>query len=595
MTTEPRTISRATLPATGPFGARDHGPGWAADRPTRHQRPLPGRATVHPRARGRTHAWVRRHSVSLPLVGGLLAVVAVVHASGAGGYPGFADDEGTYVAQAWAVMTQHGLAHYTYWYDHPPLGWLQLAIGSSILAPFMKAGSAVAGARGMMLMPALASAALTYLLARRLGIVRGFAALAVLLFALCPLAVTLMRQVYLDNFALPWMLGAFVLAASPGRRLWAYAGSGACFCVAVLSKETMLIALPGLVLLLWQSLDRRRRAFCLTAFGTVFVLGLMAYPLYATLKGELLPGHGHVSLFEAVRFQLLTRPSTGTALSSSSVSHQLVHGWFRDDPWLLSLGTALALPALAVRRFRPVAASLLCLVIMALRPGYLPEPFVIAMLPLCALVVAGTLDLGFSAARRLRGDLRQHALAAAALAAGALALVIAPAWFRENAFASNQHHNDGVVAAKRWIDSHLDRRNRILVDDTLYVDLVRAGFKQRFGVVWFYKLDFTTNLDPSIARNLPQGWRAFDYVVSTPVIRSALQQQPQGLQQVRLALQHSRPVATFAGGNDRVEVRKSLGIATGWGLVPKKPILTHLRNRPRQHRPAQHPPRQHRR
>ena len=32
------------------------------------------------------------------------------------------DDEGTYVSQAWALATHGELSHYTYWYDHPPLG-----------------------------------------------------------------------------------------------------------------------------------------------------------------------------------------------------------------------------------------------------------------------------------------------------------------------------------------------------------------------------------------------------------------------------------------------------------------------------------------
>jgi hypothetical protein len=109
----------------------------------------------------------------------------------------------------------------------------------------------------------------------------------------------------------------------------------------------------------------------------------------------------------------------------------------------------------------------------------------------------------------------------------------------------------------------------VLVDDTMYVDLVRAGFEPRFGVVWFYKLDFTTNLDPSIAANLPQGWRAFDYVVSTRVIRSALARNRGRLRQVRLALANSRPVATFGSGPDRVEVRRITGVGTGSGLIPR--------------------------
>jgi hypothetical protein len=226
------------------------------------------------------------------------------------------------------------------------------------------------------------------------------------------------------------------------------------------------------------------------------------------------------------------------------------------------------LPAVAIRRLRPIAVALLVLVAAALRPGYLPQPFVIAMLPLCALVIAGVLDAALSAARELRSELRQHVLAAGTLAVASLALFVAPSWYRAGAHASNQHQNDAVAEAKTWVNSHLDRRNRVLVDDTFYVDLVRAGFRQRFGIVWFYKLDFTTNLDPSIARNLPQGWRSFDYAVSTRVIRSALEHNPQRLQQVRLALRHSRPVATFGHGGDRVEVRKIVG--TGSGLVPKR-------------------------
>ena len=69
--------------------------------------------------------WARR--ISLAILVGLLIVVAVVHATGMARAPQRVDDEGTYVAQAWAVRHWGTLGHYTYWYDHPPLGWLLLA------------------------------------------------------------------------------------------------------------------------------------------------------------------------------------------------------------------------------------------------------------------------------------------------------------------------------------------------------------------------------------------------------------------------------------------------------------------------------------
>jgi 4-amino-4-deoxy-L-arabinose transferase-like glycosyltransferase len=519
------------------------------------------------RAPQRLGDWTRAHAPSLAIVLGLLALTAVVLGTGIAHYPGFSDDEGTYVAQAWAARTHGSLAHYTYWYDHPPLGWLQLSLVSWLAGPLLSGGAAVADARGLMLLSALASAALVYVLARRLGLRRPFAALAVLLLVLSPLAVTYLRQVYLDNLSMPWLLGAFVLAASPRRRLWAYAASGVCFAVAILSKETTLLFLPALVLLVVQRLDRRTRPFCLAAFALAVLLAAIGYPLYALLKGELLPGRGHVSLVEALAFQLSNRPSTGSALSAGTASHTLVASWLRTDPWLLALGAA-ALPVAAfVRRLRPIALALAVLALATIRGGYLPQPFVIALLPMCALLIAGVLDAAW---QRSRHQDRVPWLGRAIALAGTLALtvVVLPSWVSSDSYAMRVDQTRQVLAAERWIDAHVNRRARMLVDDTLYVDLVHVGFEQRYGAVWFYKLDFTTNLDPSIVRHLPQGWRAFDYVVSTPVIRAALQQSPRGLQQVRAALQNSRVLVSFGAGPERVEVRRVTGVGIGSGRIP---------------------------
>jgi hypothetical protein len=511
--------------------------------------------------------WFDRHRPGLLLVGALLLLAALVLGAGATRFPAFSDDEGTYVAQAWAVLAEGSLAHYTYWYDHPPLGWLQLAALGWLFDPILS-GPAVGEGRRLMLLPALISCGLLYLLGRRLGLARGFAAAAVLLFALSPLSVSLLRMVYLDNFALPWILAAFVLAVSPRARLWAYAASGACFAVAVLSKETSLLLLPALVLQVWQGLDRRTRSFCLTAFGCVLCLLLLGYPVYAVLKGELLPGPDHVSLLEAVQFQLYGRASTGSALQADSVSRQLVESWLALDHWLPLLGLAAAPFALAIKRLRPVGAAVLILAVVALKPGYLPQPYVIALLPFLALAAAGTLD---AASRFVAERSRARSLprAAVPLALLILLLLLAPSWLRADRFAARADQTSNVVEAQEWITSELHPRARVLVDDTLYVDLVQAGFEPRFGAVWFYKLDFTTNLDPSIAANLPQGWRAFDYVVSTRVIRSALARNRGRLLQVRLALANSRPVAAFGSGADRVEVRRIAGVGTGSGLIPR--------------------------
>jgi hypothetical protein len=526
-------------------------------------RALPGRAEARPGSTARFVAWARGHILSIGIVAALLLVAGAVLGTGVAGYPKVVDDEGTYVSQAWAILSQGSLAHYTYWYDHPPLGWVQLALVQGALAPFTGDGNAVEQARTVMLLPALASGALLYVLARRLGIRREWSAIAVLMFTLSPLAIPFLRQVYLDNFATPWILAAFVLAASPKRRLWAFAGCGACFAIAALSKETTMLVLPGLLLQVRQGLDRRTRSFCTAAFAVVLALVLFGYPLFALLKGELVPGPGHVSLYEAVRWQLFGRASSGSPLEPHSASHGLVFGWIGTDSWLLGLGTLGALASLAVRRLRPVAITLLLLVASMLRPGYLPQPFIIVLLPFCALLAAAFLDSVTGALARRIPRPKLAAVAISAAVAAALAVAIAPGWSKADGTATSTDLNSTQRAASAWVVKHVDHRARVLVDDTYYVDLVRAGFRPRLGAVWFFKLDFTTNLDPSVARALPNGWRSFDYVVSSQVIRESLVENPGGMQQVREALHNSRIVAAFGTGPQRVEIRRVAGRGSG--------------------------------
>ena len=57
------------------------------------------------------------------------------------------DDEGTYVAQDWAMQRWRTLGHYTYWYHHPPLGWLLLAAWTTLTGAFNRAATAVAAGR----------------------------------------------------------------------------------------------------------------------------------------------------------------------------------------------------------------------------------------------------------------------------------------------------------------------------------------------------------------------------------------------------------------------------------------------------------------
>jgi Dolichyl-phosphate-mannose-protein mannosyltransferase len=494
------------------------------------------------------------------LLTGALALVGAVHAIGTHGAPGLVDDEGTYVAQAWAVLTRGTLSHYTYWYDHPPLGWIQVAGWSALVGGFHQA-LAVARARDFMVVASVVGAALLYVLARRLGFARVSAAGAVLLFGLSPLAVAEQRLVLLDNLAVVWLLGALVLAASPARRLWAFAASGACLAVAVLTKETFLLVAPAVVWLVCQRVDARTRRFCLTAFTTTFVLGVSLYPLFAALKGELVPSAHRVSLVDGIRFQLLDRPGSGSVFDATSAAHHTVTGWLHLDPWLVLVGVALIPAAFAVRRLRAFAVGLAVLAGIVLLHGYLPGPFVIAALPLAALVIAGVADTLWTTTPATGEDHRlppRRRIAAGRLVV-LLALVVAsglvaPHWASSDETLMTTDQLAPVRASEYWLAQHLSHHATLIVDDTLWVDLVEHGFAPTH-VVWYQKLDFTQNIDPSVTRRFPQGWRNFDDIVSTPVLRTNLAAFPTGMRDVRTALAHSRVLARFGFGANAVEVR----------------------------------------
>ena len=215
---------------------------------------------------------LRTSRADLILCGVLLVVVMTVQGWNIADYPALSDDEGTYLAQAWAVQQGNGLAHYTYWYDHPPLGWIQIALLTWIPSLISPESMTVGSMRIVMLLVSAISAVLVYVLARRLWLPRWAAGLAMLLFGLSPLSVVLQREIFLDNIAVMWTLVAFCLAASPSRHLWHHFGAGLAAAAAVLTKETMIFVLPAVMITMWRHSHRDTRKFALTGAVTACVL-----------------------------------------------------------------------------------------------------------------------------------------------------------------------------------------------------------------------------------------------------------------------------------------------------------------------------------
>jgi Dolichyl-phosphate-mannose-protein mannosyltransferase len=513
-----------------------------------HLAPVPTRRALPPPNRHWLRKWLRAHWLSLLVVTGLLLAVGIVHAVGYDRFPGrINDDEGTYVAQAWAVQHWHSLAHYTYWYDHPPGGWITIAGYTWLTRAFERLPTAVSAGRELMIVVKLVSAAMLYLLGRRLGFHRLAAAGAVLLFGLSPLAVPFQRMVFLDNLAVMWTLAALALAASPKRSLAASAGSAACFAVAVLSKETIAVLFPAVLLLLWQQSSLKTRRYRIALFLTTLGALVFIYPLYAILKNELFDGPGHVSLLWAIKWQLFDRPPSGSLLDPNSGTYATVRSWLDQDPLLLGAGALLAPLGLFMRHMRAVTLALVIQMVMLLRNGYLPFPYVIAMLPFAALTVAGV------AHRLCEGPVANGWRSTIAKRAGQLMVVCAvtasvvlvgPTWSRATHRVMSEDDSRSSRQALAYVVTHIPKGSILLVDDNIWTDLVRRGFNP--NPVWFYKLD----LDPAIRARLKNGWRDIDYIALGGLAPTTMRDLPL----VAAAIQHSEAVASF--GNGEITVRR---------------------------------------
>lgn len=511
----------------------------------------------------RLRSWAAVHARSLAVLTVLLPLVGVLHAWNMYRSPAIniTDDEGTYVNEAWAVVTWHQLSHYTYWYDHPPLGWIQIGLYSWLTDAWARAPYSIAVGREFMLVVDLTACALLYLLARRLQLPRWAAAAAVILFAASPLSLQYHRMVWLDNIGALWLIAALALAAAPRKSLGSAAGSAACLAVSVLSKETFLILAPVVGYLLWQHSDRRTRRYRMAIFTLVASTLALFYPLYAVVKNELIPGPNHVSLLWAIRWQLTLRSTNGSIFNPSTEAAGYFHSWLHLDPWLLAAGLALAVPALLCRRLRPLAVAMLLEAVLVLRPGYLPEAYIVAVLPFAALIIAGMAHQLNSLRTPRLPTLLTHGLLALPLITGVA--VLAPLWVRGDTAQLTGGTTVKDAQMVSWVAAHVGARQHMVVDDNVWLDLVRAGYDPKppvFAVTWVYKV----GTDPSI--RLPPGLRAVDYFVYALNPSYAAKDAPQ----IVAPFQHSVLVATFGTGDNTIYVRKVIRP----GATAATPLLT---------------------
>jgi hypothetical protein len=148
-----------------------------------------------------------------------------------------------------------------------------------------------------------------------------------------------------------------------------------------------------------------------------------------------------------------------------------------------------------------------------LRGGYLPVPYIIALLPFMAIVIAGVIhtllvqpmtDLRSGVQHTIK---RQSAEVASVLAMLMLVYFVVPSWQTGLTNAATIDADRSNREAVAWIIKNIPHDKRMVVESTVWSDLQRNGFDQP-EPVWIYK----TETDPEVTKEIG-GWRGIDYLI----------------------------------------------------------------------------------
>ncbi len=519
----------------------------------------------------------------------ILLVAGLAHGVNMFGFPYYEADEGTYMAQAWAVVNQGAIAPYTYFYDHAPVGWLQISGWTLLTGGFETFGTVVESGRVLMLVFQVATTLLLYKTARNLSGSVAIATLVALIFALSAYGILYHRRVLLDNIATFWiMLSIFLLSSRrPSlNKIWL---SAFAIGVAVLSKEVAVFIVPILAVCVLLHAHRSQRWFAVVGWVSIVGSIVSTYLLLAVLKNELfptgwLPGDDvpHVSLIETLQWQA-SRGRDGGFFNPESKFWSLTEVWMYDDPLLVVGGTLCAVVSVLTIFRRPFVGLLLGLATFAFwaflgRGGEILPFYLLPLLPILALNVGMTVNIIARGARVALGKLggetgRKVGLSALPVMAclclplflagyqsttlgfeiEAQARVAERAKYKLGLTPWRSEQSTAQKQAIDWVRANIEPGSTIIIDNYMWTDLheQREGRPHYDLAHWYWKVEQDLEIKDGV---LEGDWRNVDYVVSTRQMISDTEVEHLGL--VDKALQRSDSLARFNTGGWPIEVLK---------------------------------------
>lgn len=442
------------------------------------------------------------------IVTGILIVAFFLHSYNMFHFPYYENDEGTYMSQARAVLYKNQLAPYTYFYDHAPLGWIQIALWIKIVGGFFVFGNAINTGRVFILLLKLLSILLLYLITKHFTNNVIFSALASLIYSVSPMGIFFQRRVLLDSIMTFWMLLSIWLVSQKTLTLYKIILSAVFFSIGVLSKETMIFLIPVYALIIHknESISKKYRAIVIWVVISSFIISL--YPFYALYKQEFFPTQGKpVSLVETLKKQS-TRGSNLPFFNSKSDFAKQWSDWIMLDSFILLGGVISTIANLLIGSFyskpKLYIPSLLIIFfgIFLMRGGLIFDFYIIPVIPLFALNIAVFINLLYLK------DIKLYKFILTLL----MVFVILEYYIYVNKRLSFFYVKDETKPQSevvQWIINNIPNNSKIIIDSYAYVDL---KYNDRFpNAVEYVKLIY----DPMIAEQYGGKELKVDYILLT--------------------------------------------------------------------------------